>query len=248
MTVEVEYSSDPSDSSDTKRTFPADFKTKEALVELNPCLGYKINIRIHSNGGESYRDSTIIKYNDLSQRNLAHFYSGLLKEEFVKEICLKKVAPRGLIWIPKLPKAVSKCILTTGDQDNDEFEAPGQSHFVPLKVLNPINKQPMEITAKVNNIEMCPQTTTPTNMQDTTSPSNPIPMLGGVQSVVIFSASILGTIVAVALITTLACTLKKRKRRTVVRQEEDVNPVYGDVYYHLDRYHGIQKQDFSSYF
>ena len=83
---------------------------------------------------------------------------------------------------------------------------------------------------------MCPQTTTPTNMQDTTSPSNPIPMLGGAQSVIIFTSSILGTIVAVALITALVYRLKKRKR-TVVRQEEDVNPVYGDVYYHLDRYH-----------
>ena len=86
---------------------------------------------------------------------------------------------------------------------------------------------------------MSPLTTTPDlDLPNPTSPSNPIPMLGGVQSVVIFTASILGTIVAVGLITALVYRLKKRKR-TVVRQEEDVNPVYGDVYYHLDRYHGI---------
>ena len=245
-TVEIEH--ETADATDTSQTFTADFETKEALVELNPCLGYRIYIRIHSNDGVSQRDSTIIKYNDMARQNIAQFYGGLLKKEYIKQICLKKVGPHnGMIWIPNPPKAVSKCILTTGDQDNDEFKAPGQSHFVPLKVLNPIDKQPMEITAMVNNIEMCPQTTTPTNMQDTTSPSNPIPMLGGAQSVIIFTSSILGTIVAVALITALVYRLKKRKR-TVVRQEEDVNPVYGDVYYHLDRYHGIQKQYFSSYF
>jgi len=232
-TVEIEH--ETADATDTSQTFPADFETKEALVELNPCLGYKIYIRIHSNDGVSQRDSTIIKYNDMTRLNIEQLYGGMLEKEFVKEICLKKVAPRGLIWIPKPPKSVSKCILTTGYQDNKEFEAPGQSHFVLLEVLSPNgHKQPMEITAMVNKIEMCPQTTTPTNMQDTTSPSNPIPMLGGAQSVIIFTSSILGTIVAVALITALVYRLKKRKS-TVVRQEEDVNPVYGDVYYHLDR-------------
>ena len=69
-----------------------------------------------------------------------------------------------------------------------------------------------------------------------TSPSDPSPKLGGVQSAIIFTVSILGTNLAVALIATLVCWMKKRKRRAAVAQVQlDVNPMYGTVYYHLDR-------------
>ena len=67
-TIEIEHK--VSDATDMSQTFPADFETKEALVELNPCLGYKIYIRIHSNDGVSQRDSTIIKYNDMIRPNI----------------------------------------------------------------------------------------------------------------------------------------------------------------------------------
>ena len=44
------------------------------VVALNPCLGYQIYVKIFSNGGEgrTFRDSKIIKYNDMSKKTL-HF-------------------------------------------------------------------------------------------------------------------------------------------------------------------------------
>lgn len=230
-TVEIEHMT--AEATDTSQTFPADFETKEALVELNPCLGYKIYIRIHSNDGVSQRDSRLIKYNDMTRQNIEKLYGGLLvKKDFVKEICLKKVGPsNGLIWIPNPPEAIGKCILTTGDQDNDEFTAPGQSSFVLLEILSPKgHKQPMEITARVNEIEMCPLTATPPNLQDKTSPSNPIPMLGGVQSVVIFTVALLGTAIISVVITAIVCRFKKKTRSEERTPKVDTNADYGFYY------------------
>ena len=222
-TVEVEYISD---SSDTQRTFPADFDTKEALVELNPCLGYKIYISIHSKDGESYKDSTLIKYNDMARPNIERLYCGMLNE-IMKQICLKKVAPGGVIWIPNPPEAIDKCILTRGDQAYDEFTAPGQNHFVPLEVLNPNDKQPMEITAMVNNIEMCPTATTPSDLPITTSPTSAPPQLG---SVGIFIGALLGTAIVSVLITAIVCRFKKKKRSEERTPKVDTNADYGFYY------------------
>jgi len=215
------------------KTIPLNFEEKEGLLPSNPCLQYKIYLRLfsHSDKTWAYRDSKIVKYNDISHTNIVSLYSGLLQDEgFMEKICLKE---EGVITIPDPPEGVSDCILTRGDQENDEFTAPGQSHFVPLKTLNPANKELMTITAMVNGIEKCDQTATPvpTNVPTTTSPSDPILKLGGVDSVTIFTASILGTAFAVALITATICHFKKKKRSEGVRAPKvDENADYG-LYY-----------------
>ena len=71
MLAVAEQSSNSYDLSDSSETFSAEFERREALVALDPCLSYQIYIRIFSNGGGSFRESKIIKYNDMSQQ--AHF-------------------------------------------------------------------------------------------------------------------------------------------------------------------------------
>ena len=219
---------------DTEKAISVDFKEKEGALELDPCLQYKIYLRPFSHSG-SYKTSEVVKYNDNATLNVASLYGGLLEDEqFMQDVCLKE---EGVIRIPDPPEGVSKCILTKGDQENDEFTAPGESHFISLKIRHPTNEERLTITAKVNGIEVCPPTTTPnTTIPITTPPSDASPKLGGVQSAIIFTVSILGTNLAVALIATTVCWLKKRKRRAAVAQVQlDVNPMYGTVYYHLDR-------------
>ena len=226
MLVVAEHSTDLSDPS---KIITADFEAKEALVELNPCLGYKIYIRIFSNGGSegrSFRDSKIIEYNDMSEQNITLFYGGMLKE-FTNKICLKE---EGVIMIPDPPEALSECILTKGDQANDEFTTPGQSYHIPLNILNPTNKEPLTITTEVNRIEACapePTTRILSNITSPTSPSNSAPMLGGVQSVIIFTASILVTTLVVALITAMVCWFKKKKRSGMRIPKIDKSTDYG---------------------
>ena len=184
--------------------------------------------------GVSYRDSKHVKYNDILQLNVASLYGGLLQDEqFMQDVCLKK---ERVITIPDAPDGVSDCILTRGDQENDEFTAPGQTHSIPLEIWNPEDEERITIAATVYEIETCPPKTTTATSPSTTSPSDPSPKLGGVQSAIIFTVSILGTNLAVALIATTVCWMKKRKRRAAVAQVQlDVNPMYGTVYYHLDR-------------
>ena len=66
---------------------------------------------------------------------------------------------------------------------------------------------------------MCSKTKTKTprsrilpNTTPPTSPSNSVPKLVGVQSVIIFTASILATTLVAVLITTTVCLFKKKKR------------------------------------
>ena len=220
---------------DSQKITIVDFEEKEGLLPLNPCLEYKIYLRIHGHAGDHiYRDSKIVKYNDVSKPNLASLYGGLLVDEkFMQDVCLKE---EGVITIPDPPEGVSDCILTKGDQEYDEFTAPGQSHMFPLRIKNPTNEAPiLTITAMVSGIETCAPTTTPTTIPITTSPLDPFPKLGGVQSVIIFTVSILATILGVALIITIVCWLKKRKRRAAVAQIQDVNPMSATVHYHPDR-------------
>merc|ERR1712192_63742 len=115
---------------------------------------------------------------------------------------------------------VSKCILTKGDQENNEFTTVGQSHMIPLQILNPMNKEPLTIAAMMNRIEECAPTATTTNTTDTIHK-------GGVT---IFTTSILGTIFAVALITTMVCCFKKKKRSEERPPKVDTNEDYG-LYY-----------------
>ena len=135
------------DLSDTSKTFTADFEKKEALLALNPCLGYKIYIRIfsYSGGAGSYRTSNFVMYNDMKYLNIVHLYGGILMDEkFMERVCLKK---KGVISLPDPPERVSECILTRADQENYEFSVPGQSHMIPLQILNPTNREPLTITA-----------------------------------------------------------------------------------------------------
>ena len=142
-----------------------------------------------------------------------------------------------MIRIPEAPEEVRKCVLTKGDQVNEEFTALGQSHFIPLQVVHPRNnKEALNITAMVNGIKTCLTTTTTpittTSFLDTNS--NSIPKIGGVHSGIVFGSSALGTILVVALFSTAVCFLKRRKT-TAIAQLKDVNPTYGEVYYHLDK-------------
>ena len=233
MIAEVEHR--VAQNTDSDKTILLDFKEKEGLLLLDPCLQYNIFLRIISFDEFVYRDSQIAEYNAIWKLNIATLYGGLLQDEkFMQDVCLKE---EGEITIPDPPEGVRKCMLTRGDQEHEEFTAPGQTHFIPLKIHNPTNDEPLTITANVNGIEKCAPTTTPnTTIPLTTPPSDPSPKLGGVQSAIIFTVSILGTNLAVALIATLVCWMKKRKRRAAVAQVQlDVNPMYGTVYYHLDR-------------
>jgi len=224
-----------------------EFEDKQANLQLNPCLQYKIYLRLYSHEGDQrYKDSKVVKYNDISKLNIENLYGGLLQDEgFMEKICLKE---EGVITIPGTSE-VSDCILTTGDQENDEFTAPGHfssGRFIPLQIHHPTNEERLTITAPVYKIEKCdPRATPNTTVPTTTSPSDSILKLGGLQSVIIFTVSILGTILAVALVIAMIYRLKKRKRAAVA-PSVDVNPMYGTVYYHLDRAVVTDENDYYS--
>ena len=77
----------------------------------------------------------------MSHLTIAQLYGGLLQDEqFTENICLKR---ERVIRIPDPPEGLSECILTKGDQENDEFTAPGHfnpGHFIPLKIRNPVKQ------------------------------------------------------------------------------------------------------------
>ena len=230
MLAVPEQSSNSYDLSDSSKTFSAEFERREALVALDPCLSYQIYIRIFSNGGGSFRESKIIKYNDMSQQ--AHFYGGMLKE-FLEKICLKN--EEGVIRIGDPPEAVSKCILTRGEQVNDALTAPGQSIQIQLTILNPTNREPLNITANLNGIDRCARKVTARPRSrilsnTTASASKSVLKLGGGQSVIIFTASILATTLVIVLITMMVSSFKKKKRRRrseVRMMKVDRNTDYG---------------------
>ena len=116
----------------------ADFEKQQIFIELDPCQEYKIFLRIRTRDGR-HIDSDIKKYNDMSRRNIESLYAGLLKDKsFVERVCLVE---EKLIRIPEAPEEVRKCVLTKGDQVNEEFAALGQSHFIPLQVVHPRNNK-----------------------------------------------------------------------------------------------------------
>ena len=82
--------------------------------------------------------------------------------------CLKKT---GVITFPDPPEALSDCILARGDQEAEEFTAPGQSHQVPIKIRHPRNEKELTFTADVTKIKRCPSNTTLENTEEPT-PSN----------------------------------------------------------------------------
>ena len=117
-----------------------DFDEKEGFLALNPCLEYKIYLRLASQDGWSHRTSKTVKYNDVSRPTITSLYGGLLAEEnFMGSVCLKE---KGVITFPDPPEAISKCILTRGDQVADEeFTDTGHNHFVPINILIPYMRQ-----------------------------------------------------------------------------------------------------------
>ena len=205
-------------STDSEKTIGVDFGERKAVLQLDPCLQYKIYLRLFSYNPNDYRTSEIVKYNDNATLNIASLYGGLLQDEqFMQSVCFKK---EEVITFPDPPEAVSKCILTRGDQENDEFTAPGQSHFIPLQIVNPTNREPLTIVAMVIGIETCPPTATPTNTTDS------IPKVG----VTILTSTILATTLIIAVITTMVCCFKKKKRSEEGAPKVDTNEDYG-LYY-----------------
>ena len=96
--------------------------------------------------------------------------------------------------------------------------------------MNPTNKEPLTITTEVNGIEACapePSTRILSNIISPISPTDSVPKLGGVQSVIIFTASILGTTLVVALITAMVYWFKKKKRSEMMIPKIDKSTDYG---------------------
>ena len=224
--------SEPSNISMGSNTHPADFEKGEFFGELDPCQEYKIYLRIRIRSGQ-YIDSDIETYNDKSRPSISSLYGGLLKDmKFMERVCLVE---EKVIRIPDAPEKVKNCVLTKGDQVNDEFTAPGQNHFIPLQIVHPRNNmEELNFTAEVYSIKTCPSTTTTTTTTASFPDSNPVPKIGGVHSGIVFGSSALGTILVVALFSTAVCFLRRRKK-TAIAQLKDINPTYGEVYYHLDK-------------
>ena len=89
-----------------------DFEERWGFLPLNPCLEYKVYLRLASHDEVSFRDSKEVKYNDISRPNIASLYGGLLpKENYMGSVCLKE---EGVVIFPDPPEAISKCILTRG--------------------------------------------------------------------------------------------------------------------------------------
>ena len=212
------------------------FKLKEGFLSLNPCLEYKIYLKIVAkNRVTTYKDSGSVLYNDVSRQNIVSLYGGfLLEEKYTNNVCLKKT---GVITFPHPPKALSDCFLTRGDKIAEEFTARGQSHQVPIKIRHPRNEKELTFTADVNKIEQCASNTTLENIKKPTPPSNKDqdPAQKSTNPAMIYIVSISGTLLFAALVTSVVCCIKKKKKRTPIGQSYDVNPVYGTVYYHQDR-------------
>ena len=212
----------------------ADFEKQQTFVKLDPCQEYNIFLNIRTNDGR-HIDSDIEKYNDMSQLNIESLYNGLLKDtSFVENVCLVE---EKMIRIPEAPEEVKNCVLTKGDQANKEFTAPGQSHFIPLQIVHPHNnKETLNITAMVTGIETCPSTTTTSTTTMSFQNKTPVPKIGGTHFGIVFGSAAFATIFVVALFSTAVCLLKRSgKKKTAIAQLKDINPVYGEVYYHLDK-------------
>ena len=147
----------------TQKLFPLKLQDKEGFISLNPCLEYKIYLRIMANDRVAKKYSGSVMYNDVSRQNIVSLYGGfLLDERYTDNVCLKK---RGVITFPEPPDALSDCILTRGDQIAEEFTASGQSHQVPIKIRHPRNQKELTFTADVNKIEQCASNTTQENTE-----------------------------------------------------------------------------------
>jgi len=209
---------------------PLDFEEREGFLPLDPCLEHEVYLELASHNKQSYMMSKTVRYNDVSRPNIASLYGGLLPDEnYMESVCLKQ---KGVITFPDPPEAISKCILTRGDQVAEDFTAPGQRSFVPIKILHPTSKKELEITAPVNRIIDCTFTTTKTtptaNNQNISSLNNDLEQAPQPQPAIIFAASMLGTLAVVALITTAVCCIKKKRSERAPKV--DTNADYGFYY------------------
>ena len=148
----------------TQKIFELRFEKKKGFLSLNPCLEYKIYLKIIAkNRVNTYKKSGSVMYNDVSRQNIVNLYGGfLLDEKYTDRVCLKN---KGVITFPDPPEALSDCILTRGNQLVKEFTASGQSHQVPIKIRHPRNEEELTFTTNVNKIEQCASNTTQENTE-----------------------------------------------------------------------------------
>ena len=142
-----------------------------------------------------------------------------------------------MITFPDPPEALSDCcILTRGDQVVKEFTASEQRHQVPIKIRHPRKDKELTFTADVNKIEQCASNTTQENTEKPkTSNKDQPPAPKSTNPAKIYIVGICGTLLFAAMVTSVVCSIKRRKNRTPIGHSYDVNPVYGTVYYHQDR-------------
>ena len=140
----------------SSKTFTAQFDEKEALVSLDPCLGYSIFLRLffHDDMMIYVRQSEIVQYNAMSPTpNISTVYGGLLEEVgFLQNICLKN---DGEISIPDPPEEVRKCVLNIVGVANETR----QSNFIMVELVNPLtSREPLILLPYVENINNCTTT------------------------------------------------------------------------------------------
>ena len=146
----------------SSKTFTAQFDDKEALVSLDPCLGYSIFLRLffHDDMMSYLRQSEIVKYNAMYPTpNISTVYGGLLEEVgFLQNICLKD--EEGELGIPDPPKEVRECVLNIVGVANET----GQSEFIMVELVNPLtSREPLILLPYVEHIANCTTTATITD-------------------------------------------------------------------------------------
>lgn len=142
----------------SSKTFTAQFDEKEALVSLDPCLGYSIFLRLffHDDMMSYLRESEIIQYNAMSPTpDISTVYGGLFEEVgFLQNICLKD--EEGDISIPDPPEEVRKCVLNIVGVANGTGQ---QSNFIMVELVNPLtSREPLILLPYAENIKNCTTT------------------------------------------------------------------------------------------
>ena len=187
--------------------FPVQFDKQEALVSLDPCLGFSIFLRLFFRGDKiTHFDSEIVKYNAMSPTpNINTVYGGLLEEVgFLDNICLKDDGG-GEIRIPDPPEAVRKCVLSTvltkenqvgkanANQTQENLVGDGnianqteQSLFIMVELVHPLtSRETLILLPSVENIKKCTTTTTTTDGKGENKATLAISISGKVYSVLI---------------------------------------------------------------
>jgi len=142
----------------SSKTFSVQFDEKEALVSLDPCLGYSIFLRLffHDDMMSYLRESEIVQYNAMSPNpNISTVYGGLFEEvKFLQNICLKD--EEGEISIPDPPEEVGKCVLNMDYVIEGVANETRQSNLIMMELVNPLtSREPLILLPYVENIKNC---------------------------------------------------------------------------------------------